>query len=279
MKRISSLVLALLIITFAQVLGQRKANFPQEVEYADPPALRKDFWIFIMAGQSNMAGRGLVEARDTLPNSRILTIDSCNNWIQAKEPLHFYEPERTGLDCGLSFGRTLLDSVPEEVTLGIIPCAVGGSSIYQWNLDSARMEIKLLSNIKSRVDHARQQGVIKGIIWHQGEAESHPGTIGPYGEQLKILTSLFRDYIGNDSLPIIMGELGPFMKHTMKPYSDSINREIHKYAQTDPYTSVISTGDLTHKGDSLHFDDPSLRIMGERYAHSMLEYPIHLKDP
>jgi len=59
---------------------------------------KKKTWVFILAGQSNMAGRGVVEAEDTITHPRIKTIDKNGNIILAKEPLHFYEPTMAGLD-------------------------------------------------------------------------------------------------------------------------------------------------------------------------------------
>ncbi|MEP3582604.1 MAG: sialate O-acetylesterase, partial [Cyclobacteriaceae bacterium] len=47
---------------------------------------KRNTWVFIMAGQSNMAGRGSLEAQDSLTNKKIITIDSLNNWIPASEP-------------------------------------------------------------------------------------------------------------------------------------------------------------------------------------------------
>src|SRR6478735_4229278 len=81
---------------------ERTAFFPRQVEMPGAVSNAQKTWIFIMAGQSNMAGRGLVEPEDTLVNKRILTIDSEAHLIIAKEPLHWYEPSRTGLDCGYS---------------------------------------------------------------------------------------------------------------------------------------------------------------------------------
>ena len=50
---------------------------------------KKKTWVFILAGQSNMAGRGAVEAEDTITHPRINTNDKNGNIILAKEPLHF----------------------------------------------------------------------------------------------------------------------------------------------------------------------------------------------
>lgn len=76
-----------------------------------------------------MAGRAFVEPFDTIQTSRIYTIDNKNNWIFAKELLHFYEPSIAGLDCGLSFGKELTLNLGDSIAIGLIPCAVGGSSL------------------------------------------------------------------------------------------------------------------------------------------------------
>ena len=78
-----------------------------------------------------MAGRGKVESIDTIPDYRIFTINKEGKLILAKEPLHFYEPKITGLDCGLSFGKELLKHIPDSISVLIMPTAIGGSSISQ----------------------------------------------------------------------------------------------------------------------------------------------------
>ncbi len=141
------------------VAEDRTGNFPkQDVKVEEMPA-RQNLWVFLLAGQSNMAGRGFVEAGDTLPDKRILTITKNKQWILAKEPLHFYEPALTGLDCGLSFGRELIKHIPDSVSIALIPCAVGGSSIQQWLGDSLFRGVHLLSNLNGNVDFVKR-------IWH-----------------------------------------------------------------------------------------------------------------
>ncbi len=108
---------------------------------------KENFYIFILAGQSNMAGRGIVEPQDTISSQYVLSLNSSNEWIYAKEPLHYYEPERAGLDCGLSFGKSLSVLYRKNITIGLIPCAVGGSSIEQWLGDSTHRGVKLYSNL------------------------------------------------------------------------------------------------------------------------------------
>lgn len=218
-----------------------------------------------MAGQSNMAGRGWVEAQDTVPNKRVFSMDSEGKLLYAKEPLNLFEPSYAGLDCGVSFARSLLKEIPSKINILVIHTAVGGSNIKQWIDDSTHRNVKLLSNFKEKVAIAKKYGTIKGIIWHQGEADANSKRIPLYQKNLEILFNTFRTIIGNDQLPIIMGELGAFSKEPQA--FESINTIIRNFQQGDAHTAFIKTSDLMHKGDSLHFNSAGQRIMGERYAN------------
>ena len=255
-----------------------QVNFPQTIPYVDKLPNPDSLYVFMMAGQSNMAGRGFVEPQDTLPNRRILTIDKSMKWIYAKEPLHFYEPSLTGLDCGMSFAKKLLDSIPEGISIAMIPCAVGGSAIEQWINNETFRGVTLLDNFKNKVAFAKDHGIIKGIIWHQGESNAKTELIPKYAQRLDSLTSSFRFLVKNDTLPIILGELGSFSKPIEKQMRwDSINTVIQNIARKDKNMDLVKTGDLRHKGDNVHFDAESQRILGERYAKKYLEMtrPAH----
>lgn len=228
-------------------------------------------WIFILAGQSNMAGRGLVEPQDTVPNRRILTINSANEIIVAKEPLHFYEPTLTGLDCGHSFANRLIRKLNEEITILLLPLAVGGSSTQQWLGDSLHRNVKLMSNFRERVDAAREHGIIKGILWHQGEADADSKNIVDYQERLLKIFREFRMYCGNTTLPILIGELGTFSEN--QDHWNLINKAIHQYATTDKNAIVINTSDLKSKTDKIHFNSEGQRSMGRRMADKFAELP------
>ena len=244
----------------------RTAYFPKKASYPDQLPPKEKVWIFVLAGQSNMAGRGIVEPQDTIPHNRILSIDSSNNIVHAKEPLHFYEPVRTGLDCGLSFGRELLKHIPPDVSILLIPAAVGGSSTTQWLGDSLYRGVKLMSNFRERVEKAKQQGTVKAILWHQGESDSSPRWIPGYDQRLAALFTRMRKITGNDSLPVLIGELGSF-SNDHENWS-KINDAIHKYATMDHHAHVIKTKDFTPMTDKIHFDAASQRLMGKRMAEA-----------
>jgi hypothetical protein len=266
-----NLILLAIIFSFSfshKIVGERKTYFSKRTGAMSNNINKENVWVFIMAGQSNMAGRGIVEPEDTVSDKRIFSINKDGQIIIAKEPLHFYEPERTGLDCGLSFAKTLIKKIPDSVSLLIIPTAIGGSSVRQWLGDSVFRNVKLFSNFLSKAEIAKQNGIIKGILWHQGESDANEKNIPLHKERLHLLFSKFRIEIGNNELPVLLGELGSFSNN---PADFSlINKAIHDYATEDKNSRVISTKDLKDKGDHLHFDSEGQRTMGKRFANAYL---------
>jgi hypothetical protein len=251
--------------TYAQKSDEdRKANFPKTREVVKTPPKKDKVWVFIMAGQSNMAGRGFVEPMDTLSNERILSINSDGELVYAKEPFHWYEPNLTGLDCGMSFAQTLLKDLPQDVSILMLPVAIGGSSMSQWLGDSTYRGVPLFTNFKEKVSLGDFYGEIKGIIWHQGESDANERNIAKYPEHIKILFNSFRYVIENEQLPILMGELGSYSK-TNENWQ-RINNAFHDFTDTEPHTYLINTQDLKHKGDYIHFNSEGQREIGKRFA-------------
>lgn len=242
----------------------RTQFFPKvELEVKNLPA-KHNLWVFMLAGQSNMAGRGLVEPQDTVPSERILTINKTGKIIVAKEPLHFYEPTLTGLDCGLSFGKALAQQLPDSISILLIPTAVGGSSIGQWLGDSLHRNVRLMTNFIEKTDRAMHYGEVKGILWHQGESDTKPESVPRYKDRLAELFLMFRKIVGDEELPILLGGLGSYSDNQQNWMM--INDQIRLYAASDPRTSVIETADLKNKGDKIHFDSEGQRTMGQRFA-------------
>jgi hypothetical protein len=213
-----------------------------------------------------MAGRGVVEPQDTVSSPQVFTLDKNNEWVYAKEPLHYFEPARTGLDCGLSFGKRLAELYGKNFTVGLAPCAVGGSSIEQWLGDSTYRDVTLYTTLMKRAKAAAEFGTIKGLLWHQGEANASSDHYQNYKQQLALFFTKLRKDLGNPELPVYVGELSSFLDRKTYPYADSVNTDLHALSVSMKNMFVIKTGDLTPKADTVHFDSPSQRLMGQRFA-------------
>jgi hypothetical protein len=261
------LTLSISLLSFTQ---DRTRYFPKVVEYPQQIPAKENLWVFILAGQSNMAGRGLVEPQDTIPNPRVLSINEKGEIIIAKSPLHFNEPVRTGLDLGHRFGNVIAEHLPDSISVLIVPTAVGATPISFWLEDRERRGIRLLTNFREKTELAKSVGTIKAILWHQGEGDSNERGIPLYKGRMTELFTKFREFAGDNELPIVLGELGLHDKNAQN--RSRINEIIYDYAASDTRSAVIKTTDLSHIGDSTHYNSESLRLMGERYAEAYLQH-------
>jgi hypothetical protein len=215
-----------------------------------------------------MAGRGPLDATGKFVHPRVLMLDKAGQWVPATDPLHFDKPAVVGVGPGYTFGQDLAAHYPKKVRIGLIPCAVGGSSIEAWKkggYDSAT-NTHPYDDALARVRVARQSGVVKGIIWHQGESDSSPEKAAAYLPKLQDLIAAFRQELGDAQLPFVAGELGYY-----QPAYKRINQQLESLPGKVPQTAVVTAKGLIHKGDGIHFDTQSARELGHRYAAAMLE--------
>jgi len=227
--------------------------------------------IFLLAGQSNMAGRGKVEAQDIVVNARVRRLDNTMTWVPAVDPLHWDKPALVGVGPGRTFALTLAARDP-AARIGLVPAAVGGSPISSWEpgaLDPAT-GTHPYDDALARLRVAQRAGTLRAILWHQGESDATPALSVLYAAKLRALIARFRTDAGDPKLPFLIGELGKF---GAKPWSadvarvDSVHRAI---AASVPNVAYVSSDGLRDKGDALHFDSASQRTFGERYAAAYL---------
>ncbi len=266
-------LLALLGASSSVVSAQdeRTLFFPRSTVYVEhmPPSDR--VWLFVLAGQSNMAGRGLVEPCDTVPHPRIFAVTPDKRWVVAKEPLQLYQPALTGLGPGMAFARALIKELDEDICIGLIPCAVGGSSTNDWLTDSLYNGVRLKSNMTDKVRWAMDYGTVKGVIWHQGESDANAEKIPHYRENTEALFEYFRSVAGDPELPIVAGELGIFPGVEKKRLEYlQINDILSYISEEDPNMVLVRSFGTQPKADNVHFDGPSQRAMGKRYALAWL---------
>lgn len=224
--------------------------------------------LYLLIGQSNMAGRGVVEELDKQPHARVMMFTEDQTWAPALDPLHFDKPI-AGVGLGSTFGRVMADAKP-NVTIGLVPCAVGGTPLSRW-----QREGDLYKQAVERAEAAMRDGTLRGILWHQGEADSgKEETAKSYGERLAQMVTDLRAELGAGDVPFVAGELGRFLapERDGKPsYWPLVNEQLHTLPTRIKRTAIASSADLKHKGDGVHFESASLREFGRRYAAAMRE--------
>ena len=237
-----------------------------QVTYAQPVVSKKRFHLYLLAGQSNMAGRGKVEAADTITHSRIWMLNKKGEWLLAKEPLHFDKPDVAGVGPGFSFAIKMAEQ-DKNIVIGLIPCAVGGSSIEKWQHAEYFEPTKSYpyDDAVTRTKLAMQIGTLKGILWQQGESDCDSLRSIIYSSKLIALVKSFRKDLKIKSLPFLAGTIAPFYEKA-HPLAKQVNEAIKGLPAILKRTAVVNTEGLTHKGDATHFDSESARELGTRYA-------------
>ncbi|ANI90728.1 acetylxylan esterase [Arachidicoccus ginsenosidimutans] len=218
--------------------------------------------LFLLIGQSNMSGRAPLPS-DEKTNPDILMLNKNNQWVVAKDPLHFDKPDIVGVGPGLSFAQVLLKHLPKGARIGLIPCAWGGSPISVWQPDSIYLHHKPYNEAIERTKIAMKSGVLNGILWHQGESDNSPAKAANYLAEITTLVTRLRNEFQLPRLPFVAGEIGYFQQHNY------INKVIDSIPSTIAYSKVVSAKGLKDKGDKIHFDASSARELGKRYANAM----------
>ena len=251
-----------------------------------------NFHIYICFGQSNMEGNAAIAADDkTGVNSRFQMMSvapddfqhmgrSVGNWYTATPPLCRWD---TGLTPADYFGRTLVDSLPDSVKVGVIVVAIGGSGIdafdkdnytqYYQNADAWQKGLMDIyggnpyAKIIEMAKLAQQKGVIKGILLHQGESNNGQ-TDWPRKIQ-KIYNNMLKDLnIEPNSIPLLAGEM---LQQDQGGICWGMNSIIATLPYYIPDSYAISSKECTGNGiDGFHFSTVGARELGKRYGLQML---------
>jgi hypothetical protein len=222
---------------------------------------KQDLKIFLLIGQSNMAGRGKpLEEQDKTPHPRVWLFNKAQTWVPAVDPLHFDKPPVVGVGLGLTFAKTLADS--EAMSIGLVPAAFGGSPISDWAKGGKHYE-----NAIVRAKAALQHGTLAGILWHQGEADSSPEKAALYQAKLDQLVQDLRTDLDSPHIPLIVGTLSDNAKGAG---AAQVNAALQTLSERVPHTGCALAEGLTMSPDKIHFDAASYREFGKRYAAQWL---------
>ncbi len=236
---------------------------------AEPEVSKENFHLFLLVGQSNMAGRGPMGEGDRAVDPRVWMLNREEEWVLAVDPLHFDKPGVVGVGLGRSFARHVADADP-EVRVGLIPCAVGGSPIASWEPGAYDEPTRShpYDDALKRARKAMETGTLKGILWHQGESDAQPELAAVYEQRLHELIARFRKELNAPDLPFVAGQMGRFEERPWSEAKERVDAAHRNLPGKVAHTAFVSAAELKHKGDQIHFDSDSYRILGDRYAEA-----------
>ncbi|WP_187264399.1 sialate O-acetylesterase [Pontibacter beigongshangensis] len=254
-----------------------------------------NFHVYLCFGQSNMEGHTKFEPQDTTVDKRFKVLEAvdCPNlgrkkgeWYTAVPPLSRCA---TGLTPADYFGRTLTANLPDSITVGIINVAVGGCKIELFDKNNVQSYVATAPGWMMSALHAydmdpygrlvemaklaQKDGVIKGILLHQGESNT-----GDAEWPLKvkgIYDNLLHDLnLKPDSVPLLAGEV---VGEKENGACASMNAIIAKLPAVIPNAHVVSSDGCAGLPDRLHFTAEGYRELGRRYGTKMLSLATYKK--
>ena len=252
-------------------------------------AVDENFYIFLCFGQSNMEGAARPEAEDLQsPGPRFLLMPAVDDeqrgrrmgeWCEAAAPL--CRPN-TGLTPADWFGRTMIETLPENIRVGVIHVAIGGIRIEGFMPDQMETYVKTApgwmkgmleaygnnpyERLVTLARKAQQDGVIKGVLMHQGESN----TGDP--EWARKVQSVYDHLLGDlqlkpEEVPLLAGEV---VQANGEGQCVAMNKQIDALPQTLHTAHVVSSTGCSNGPDKLHFDAAGYRELGRRYGEKML---------
>lgn len=267
--------------------------------FADEKKPDPKFHIYLCFGQSNMEAGARPEAPDEVPvDPRFQMLAAVDmprlnrvkgNWYLATPPLNRGENNMGPVDF---FGRTMVGNLPKDVRVGVINVSVAGAKIELWQKETYTNYLSTaptwMKNICKQYDGnpyqrlvdmakiAEQDGVIKGILIHQGESNSTdpewPGKVkGIYEDLMKDLN------LNPQDVPLLAGELKSQEEHGVCfPFNTNI---LVHLPEVLPNSYIISSKGCKGTPDQFHFNTAGMRELGKRYAFQMLKHGgIEAKD-
>jgi hypothetical protein len=247
-----------------------------------------NFYIFLSFGQSNMEGFPGIEEQDKTADNRfqvLAAVDFPNmgrkkgSWYPAVPPLC---RDATGLSPADYFGKTLASNLPANIKIGIVNVSVAGSKIELFEKTNYRSYASTAPSWMTGIINeyngnpyghlvemgklAQKDGVIKGILLHQGE--SNPNDKDWPLKVKAIYNNLIKDLnLKAEEVPLLAGEL---VNADQQGACASMNSIIYELPKTTPNSYVISSRGCTSRPDHLHFDAAGYRELGRRYGLKML---------
>lgn len=253
-----------------------------------------DFHIYLCFGQSNMAGSACAEAQDSTVDERFKMMSAMDcpekdrvmgNWYTATPPLCDC---KAGISPADYFGRTLIENLPANIKVGVINVSVGGCKIELFDKENHQSYVETAPHwMKGWIGNyggnpygrlvemaklAQKDGVIKGILLHQGESNPNDSL---WTQKVKaVYDNLLADLnLEAATTPLLAGEM---LSEAYNGKCHGFNQFIHQLPAVVPNAHVISSEGCPGMPDGLHFTAEGYRILGKRYGKKIMELNYQL---
>lgn len=272
MKKLLSLFVASMMVLGGCANPKVQPPKPHKPENT-PTEQQGEYDVYLLIGQSNMAGRGTMLPEDiAAPIEGVYLLDTEGKVVPATNPLNQYSTIRKDMkhqqiNPGVAFSKKIYQTTGRKVLL--VVNARGGSSISEWAKGKVSSAVEGKSFYDEAVRRTRQAtayGPLKAILWHQGESDSNASKVTGYMDKLVELVSNLRSDLG--AVPFVAGEIAPW--HTNRNNFNPIIRTISTKIPDSDWVSSEGCDMLIDESDP-HFGREGQLLLGERYAEKILK--------
>jgi hypothetical protein len=232
---------------------------------------------FLLIGQSNMSGRGLISEVPAYPNiARIFAYRNNGTWAQAAEPLDSAagqidvvsnDGNSAGAGLAIPFANRIC-ALRQADEVGLIIAAKGSSFASQWRRDFSRKS--LYGSALARAIEAEASGTLSGILLWQGEAETQlAANIALWAKYWLVTLNWLRLDLGKPALPIGIFRLNNIKHTTRHPYWFHVGNAQTAAQKMVSNSVLISTDDVTPQADLVHYPTAGYITLGVRAADAM----------
>lgn len=244
-----------------------------------PAARAEQVEVFILAGQSNMDGRGHAKDLDAAAKGPVKDVEIW--YVNPQARSNGFEPLATGFAIApgykgkvpsdrfgpeLGFGQAMAEKLPGKHIV-IIKCSKGGTSIAKdWNPQTGPLYPLLLKTVREALDALDKRGdtyTVHALCWHQGESDAHD-TAQEYQDRLTNFMTRVREGLKMPDLPIIIGAVYDNQKR------DGVRAGQKAFTEADKHAALVTVEGLKTADGGTHFDSPSVIELGRRLAQAAM---------
>lgn len=223
--------------------------------------------VFVMAGQSNMSGRGQPIPAEK-PDPRLLTLNARGRLVAAVDPLGDQGDPASpdaGVGAAVTFGKSV---VAHGFRVILVMCAKGSTSMRDWQPGQP-----LYQSCLSRAQKAHRYGRFGGLIVMQGESDAlnDPDTKA-WPARFTAFVDGMRSTLGD--VPVVYGQIGE-IRIDWFPWRDEV-QDLQASVQL-PCTSMVAARDLPVGPDQIHFSVVGAQELGRRLGAAWLASGCHPK--
>lgn len=233
--------------------------------------------LYLLIGQSNMAGRAPIEDEDVAAPDGVFLFNADDEWEPAaNEPygLNRHSTVRKDLDIqrlnpGRAFGQRVADTTGQPI--GLVVNARGGTRIEEWRPTDPTGDYPLYDDAVARATvalEATPDARLAGIIWHQGEGDNNADAENYYLSTLSDIVTGLRTALDAADAVFVAGEVGKW--NGRGTYINPLIQQVPDVIENAGWVSADDLTSLDEPNNDPHFDAPSQRLLGRRYADAVL---------